>query len=153
MVRIFNPKEDKSIFIEEGAKFVLTPFDYDEVNPHILIELKDFYFLAHAKKCDDCGAFLNALGTNSNDWYVEFLGKVKRLDLSNIGKNYFDNHLKFIVSEYEYGTRIKLNIDNDTIESLQKHLVNHLAIEDYEHCCTIRDKIKKIIKEELEFPI
>lgn len=145
MIRIFNKILHYEIIIDESIDIVqLTPRQYEIENPHVLIELHKINFLNHSKTCNDCGAFIKALGTNSHDWFIDINGKVNRLDLKTIGKKYLDNHIKRVNSSEFHGTRLKLNLDFDTIESLQLALQEHEQSEDYERCCILRDKISAI---------
>ncbi|MFN0032641.1 MAG: hypothetical protein ACKVOR_10820 [Flavobacteriales bacterium] len=145
MIRIFNFKEKRTILIDETSSMVcFHSNDWDEENPHLIIELKGFHFSHHARTCEDCGSFLNAFATESVDWCVEYLGKTKRLDLSRLGKNFNDNQFTYRISDFANGTKMKLNIDLDTLELLDELLKVHEQLEDYDQCCRIRDKMKAI---------
>ena len=145
MIRIFNIKEERAILIDEKSSMVtFYDNDWNEENPHLVIELKGFHFSHHAMTCEDCGAFQKAFGTKSTDWFIDYPEKTKRLDLSNFGKTMDENQMVFRISEFDNGTKMKLNIDADTVESLGEKLKVHLDREDYEGCCKIRDKINAI---------
>jgi len=149
MIRIFNNKLNKVILIDDENEIVAyIPKLYDEENPHVLIELKGIDFFRHSKKCEDCKAFVDALGSNSHDWYIDMNGKVERLNLFGLGKKYTDNKAAVISSYFFDGTKLKLNIDNDTIEGLKIELKELEQSEQYEECCFLRDKIKAISDEE-----
>ncbi len=120
------------------------PNDWNDENPHLIIELKGFHFAHHARNCEDCASFLNGFATKSFDWSVEYLGKAKRLDLSKLGKSFDDNQLTYVISDFENGTKMKLLIDTDTIEGLEQSLKLHEELEDFERCCIIQDKMKAI---------
>lgn len=145
MIRLFNKILSYEIFIDDSIDIVqLTPRQYEIENPHVLIELHGINFLNHSKTCTDCGAFIKALGTNSHDWFLDINGKVNRLDLKALGEKYMDNYVKQVNSSEFHGTKLKLNLDFDTIEGLQLALQKHEQREDYERCCFLRDKINAI---------
>ena len=147
MIKIFNKKTGHSILIDESLPHVnFEPNDWQIDNPHLLIKLPEINLNQHAKSCSDCQAFQKALGTNTNDWYVEYLGKTKRLNLSTFGKDYTKNHLNWTLSEYFSGSILKLNLDTDTIESLKEALEYKESIEDYEGCSLILVKLDSISK-------
>jgi hypothetical protein len=149
MIRIFNNKLSKVILIDDKNEFVaFVPKQYEEGNPHVLIELEGIDFFRHSKKCEDCKAFVHALGTYSHDWYIDMNGKVERLNLYGLGKKYTDNKATLINSYFFYGTKLKLNIDNDTVEDLKVELKKLEQSEQYEECCFLRDKIKAISNED-----
>ncbi|MBA3683361.1 MAG: hypothetical protein H0W73_19680 [Bacteroidetes bacterium] len=145
MIKIFNKKTNNLILIDESFPQVhFKPMHYQDENPYVLIELQDLNFHQHADSCEDCKAFSNALGTDSTDWHIEFLGIIKRLDLSALGIKYLDNQLSFIGSYYFSGSRIKLNIDTDTVETLQIRLKQFEQDEKYEGCSKILKKLNTI---------
>ena len=149
MIKIFNKKLKKEILIDDSTEFVtLIPKQYEEGNPHVLIELYGINLFYHSRTCEDCKSFVSALGTKTHDWYININGKVERLNLYGLGNKYTDNHASNINSYYFYGTKLKLNIDTDTIESLESNLLAHEQNEEYEKCCFFRDKINAI-KEEM----
>jgi hypothetical protein len=148
MIRIFNNKLDKAILIDDKDEIVTySPKQYEEGNPHVLIELKGINLFHHSRTCDDCKAFVDALGTKTHDWYIDINGKVERLNLWCVGKMHTDNKASFINSYFFHGTKLKLNIDTDTIESLGNTLERLLEEEKYEECCFIRDKLTDISKD------
>ncbi|MFN4235104.1 MAG: hypothetical protein ACK4IK_09895 [Bacteroidia bacterium] len=145
MIKIFNKKHKYEILIDEGNENVIyTPKLYDEENPHILIELHNINFFKHAENCKDCDSFLKAFGTNSNDWYIDLNGRIERLDLRNFGNKYNNNNAKSIISNFFEGTKLKLKIDTDSVESLMQELIINEENEEYETCAFIRDKINNI---------
>ncbi|MCA6436210.1 MAG: hypothetical protein IM600_17995 [Bacteroidetes bacterium] len=144
MVRIFNLKTNKSIEIDETLPEVgFEPNDWQEL-PHVIIKLPEVHFANHCKTCEDCNSLLNAFGTECSDWQIEYLGKIKRLNLKTLNPSFSANKLNFIISNYFSGTILKLNIDTDTVDSLKKELISKEEIEDYESCKKIVDKIKAI---------
>jgi len=85
MIRIFNQKLDVNIKIDDSEDWVqMTPNDYD-VKPYILIELINFEFPRHANSCKDCKQFLKAFGTVTYNWFVDYSGKIQRIDTEFIG--------------------------------------------------------------------
>lgn len=142
MISIFNKKLDVRINIGDVDWITFMPREYEEV-PNVVIELKNgFDFMRHARTCAECGKFMDAFGTKTLDWYISYNDNTKRLDLSTLNsKEYFNNHLVFTNSYYDYGTRIKLIIhqlstNKEEIESYLQELVQR---EDYETACLIRD--------------
>ena len=144
MIRIFNIKTFNSIKIALDSHIFLSPNDYDEENPHIKILMEHFDFGSHSGKCNDCKALLDAFGSNTTDWYVEYLDKTRRLNLELFGNKQNDNHCIYTISDIFNGTELKLNIDTDTIESLEKKLVAEVAVENYEGCRIIYGKINSL---------
>lgn len=145
MIKIFNKKTDHAILIDEKLPQVhFKPMDYQERNPHIFIELEGLNFSHHAVTCEDCSALIKSFGTKTVDWHIEYLEKVKRLDLSTLGNSPTDNHLSFDGQAYFLGTRLKLNIDTDTVETLEHRLQKYEADENYEGCSIVFDKLNAI---------
>ncbi len=145
MIIIFNKKINKSIYIDESLPQVdFAVNDWQEDNPHLIIKLQDINFSHHALTCEDCSAFQQSFGTETADWYVQYLGKIQRLDLSTLGKNHSENQLNWTMSYFFSGSTIKLNLDTDTIDSLREKLKIKEELEDYIGCQKIFDKIKAI---------
>lgn len=143
MITIFNKKLNTEIYIDDKADWVtFTPRYYDEI-PYVIIELKHgFNFTHHASNCKDCKSFLNAFGTKTLDWYINFCDKTKRLDLSTLNsKECFNNQINFTISKFDYGTRLKLMIH--PLSTKKKDIENYLAElikdENYDEACLIRD--------------
>ena len=142
MIRIFNSKLKKEIQIDPSYPQVsLTPNDWQQDNPHIIIKLEANNFFSHAQTCEDCLSFQKAFGTNTHDWYIEYLGRVKRLDLSTLSKRPSDNHISYNNSAWWYGTTLKLNLDTDTKESLQALLKLYEDTSEFEACSRVLDKL------------
>jgi hypothetical protein len=145
MIRIFNIKTRKSILIDDKSdNIVYNPKLYEEGNPHVLLELKGINFFHHSETCEDCKSLVDSFGTNTHDWFIDLNGKRERLNLQNLGKLYTDNKVSFTTSDFFYGTRLKLNIDTDTVESLEQELLSYVSQEKYEECAFIRDKLNSI---------
>ena len=144
MIRIFNIRTSKSIKIELDSDIFLFPNDYYEDNPHVKILMAHFNFVNHTSKCDDCKAFLNSFGSDSTDWYIEYLDKTRRLNLELLGDGQNDNHCIYTISDFFNGTELKLNIDTDTIDSLKQKLEDEIAVENYEGCIIISKKINSL---------
>lgn len=144
MIKIFNKKTNHSILIDETLPQVtFEPKDWHEI-PHIVIKLENFKFSHHALSCNDCKAFHDSFGTDTTDWHIEYLDKIKRLNLSTLGKQHSQNNLTWTLSEYFSGSTLKLNIDTDTVESLKQELELKERIEDYESCSKIAIKLNSI---------
>lgn len=146
MIRIFNKKNGVEIIIDDTMpEVIFTPKDYEEI-PHVKIELKNIDFHRHTLKCTSCNTFLKAFGTDTLDWFIEYLGKTKRLDLSNFDNNYSSNHSIFRDSEFYYGSILKLNISQipNTAQALQALMERDIAKEDFEKCCIWRDLINEL---------
>lgn len=145
MIRIFNNKTGKGILIDDKSEIVTySPKQYEEGNPHVLIELKGINFFHHSRTCEDCKSFVDSLGTKSHDWFIDINGKTERLNLYGLGKLHTDNKATFINSFFFHGTKLKLNIDTDTVESLEQELSKLVQAEKYEECCFVRDKLNEI---------
>lgn len=145
MVIIYNRKKNNEIKIDDTHHSVtIMPTDYDEEYPNILIELKNIDFERHAFKCDDCKALCDDFGTNTVDWFVEWKNKNYRLNLSNLGNKRDQMLVSWTVSHYFTGTRLKLMISTESVESLEKDLNENLELENYEHCVFLRDRIEQL---------
>jgi protein-arginine kinase activator protein McsA len=142
MIKIFNKKLDIQINIGNVDWVTFTPRDYEEV-PNVIIEFKNgFNFFEHAENCTDCGRFFSDFGSKTFDWYIEYMDKVKRLDLSTLdGKEYYNNKIQMNYSLHTFGTTMKLIIhslstDTADIEKYKEWLIEN---EDYETACLLRD--------------
>lgn len=145
MIRLFNTKLKKEILIDDKSGVArLTPKYYDVDIPHVLIELYGIDLFHHSRTCEDCDAFVKALGSKTHDWFIDIDGKINRLNLYGLGQKYTDNHASQIHSYFFNGTKLKLNLDTDTVDSLQDELNRHLENEEFEKCCFYRDKIKAL---------
>ncbi|MFD0962501.1 hypothetical protein [Pseudofulvibacter geojedonensis] len=142
MISIFNKKLEVHINISDVDWIKFTPREYEDI-PNVIIEMKNgFDFIRHSQTCDECRKFVSALATNSLDWYISYNDKIKRLDLSTLNsKEYYNNHLTYTNSDYNYGTTIKLIIhplSTDKVD-IENYLQELLEREDYETACLIRD--------------
>lgn len=148
MFRIFNQKLKKSILFDDSKDVIkLNPRTYEEGTPHVLIELHNFDLFRHSMTCEECKIFVNAFGKEDYDWRIEINGTTHRLKLSGFGNFYSDNKASFESNSFFQGTKLKLNIDTDTVESLKESLDILISEERYEECCPVRDKIKAFEKE------
>jgi hypothetical protein len=142
MVVIYNSTDKRSIQIDDSLSNVkVSPQDWDLTTPHLKIEIKGFIYSQHASSCEDCAAFMRAFGTKSPNWHICYNNKSYRLDLSQVGRGYYDNVIKCTIGTYEYGTRLNLVIDTDTIENLTMLLEANEILENYESCCFLLEKI------------
>ena len=146
MIVIFNNKLGVEIRIDDTLPFVtLTPRDYDD-SPYVKIELKGFHFFSHANECKDCKAFLNSFGTTNFDWFVSYLNKTKRLDLSKLNKQYDSNNLNFKISEFDNCSTFKLNLSliPENEDDLKIELEKEEKRENYEMCIIYRDILREL---------
>lgn len=66
---------------------------YDDINPHIIIELNGFDFFSHIEVCEDCNYFYKSFGTDTTDWFIDFEDKKYRLNLMKFNSiSNQDNH-------------------------------------------------------------
>ncbi len=148
MIRIFNNKIKKEILIDDSLDIVIfSPRDYDQNNPHILIDLKNIYFSNHAQKCNDCNSLLKAFGTNTTNWFIEYNGNKKRLNLQHLDSKFETNKLTSTISEWFSGTKMKLVFDTDTVVELEKKLKQQIENEDYKGCSLTHNKIVALKEE------
>jgi hypothetical protein len=148
-IKIFNRKLNKNILIGNEAYVNFEPKDWNVENPHVVINIENFDFYQHTFKCDDCKSFYESFGTETLDWYIEYLNKIKRLDLKSFGNKSNDNHFERVIfSDFFTGTKMKLNIHelDDDIEALKVALREEELSENYEKCiiisCLINEKEK-----------
>lgn len=144
MITIFNKKLNVEILINNKSDLIqFTPRDYEE-KPYVIIEIKDFNFIEHTRKCADCNKFFYSFGKNSADWYISYSDKTYRLDMKELGKNHYpSNKITITHSEYNAGTKLILRFHElpMKIEELEKLLMISVELEDYEQACIIRDLI------------
>lgn len=145
MIRIFNRKLQVEIRIDDQLDFVqLTPRDYDD-EPFVLIELNGANFLHHAQNCSECSQFIKALGTRTVDWYIEYSGKVRRVDTQRLGLDHGKSHIRYVNNRYFNGTKMCIGFNPLPLEkeALEKLLREKVLQEDYEEACILRDLIKE----------
>jgi hypothetical protein len=142
-IKIYNPKSNNEILIDTSASGVIFhPRTYEE-KPYFEIKLLNgFNLMKHAKTCEDCGAFVKSLGKDTFDWYLYYNEKTYRLSLEKLGS---DIKLKYINSDFEYGTILQLPVHEIPVDldELIKLRDNLLVEESYEKACVIRDLINK----------
>jgi protein-arginine kinase activator protein McsA len=143
-IKIYNPKLKHEILIDTSISWVVFhPRAYDE-KPYFEIKLLNGFDLSrHALTCEDCGAFIKSIGTDTLDWYLEYNDTTYRLSLENLGT---DTKLKHINSYYEFGTVLQLRVheipvDRDGLIELRDKLVLE---ENFERACVIRDLINDV---------
>jgi hypothetical protein len=145
MLIIYNSADKRSIQIDDSLSHVkVSPQDWDLDNPLFKIELKGIIYSQHAATCEDCSAFMRAFGTRSPNWHIFYNNQSYRLDLSQVGQGYYDNAIKCTIGSYEYGTRLNLVIDTDTVENLTLLLEANEILENYESCCLLLEKINGV---------
>jgi hypothetical protein len=147
MTRIFNTVTKSEIRIDETLDWIqITPLTYIEPT-HIKIEIEGFFLGQHANTCIDCKSFIDAMGTDSNDWFIEYNFKKYKINTKGLGlKDYGSNQIKHIVSEYENGTFITLSVMELNIDDLSQQLDNAEKEEDYLKCSVYRDLISEAKK-------
>ena len=146
MLIIYNSAEKRSIQIDDSLSSVkVSPQIWEDGIPHFKIELKGFIYSQHAATCEDCSAFMRAFGTKSPNWQIFYNNKSYRLDLSQVGQGYYDNVIKCTIGNYEFGTRLNLVIDTDTVENLTLLLEANEILENYERCCFLVEKINVLV--------
>jgi hypothetical protein len=145
MIIIFNEKRKFEIQIDDSIpQVIFTPRDYEDV-PFVKIELKNLNFHQHALKCEDCKAFVDSFGTDTLDWFINYSGKIERLDLTNFGQDHVQSHSSFNIDSYFYGSILKLNLSTlpKEKESILELLEIEIARENYERCCILRDLLSE----------
>jgi hypothetical protein len=145
MLKIYNRTNNNAILIDDKLGWVMVNLrDYDDP-PHVIIELNGFDFMRHARSCEDCESFFDALKSKSEDWLMDFNGKKYFIRMNDLGsKEFGKNQIKMTHSEYNDGTRIQLEIlklDNWELDELE---MNSIDIEDYEGACLYRDLKKEV---------
>ncbi len=149
MAKIFNQRTGAEILFDTSSiGVVLMPMEEPEDRPHILIELFDIDLEDHSHKCPDCAELLKDLGTPTLDWQIELDDRVYRLDLQRLSKDPESAQKEFQVSDFFDGSKLKLLIDTDTVETLQADLKRNEESENYEHCAYLRDRIRQLKAEQ-----
>ena len=145
MTRVYNNETGAEItFQVSDVGIRIMPYEYLDDYPHVLIELHDIDWPTHAGSCADCGALLKSFGTKTVDWFFEYNGRTFRLDLFRVGSNVNQNRLLRTHGEYFSGTKLKLLIATDSVESLETELAMNIENENYEHCSFLRDRIQSL---------
>ena len=146
MIKIFNKKLEAEILIDENVDWIqFSPRHYED-KPHVILEMREFHFPAHAEKCSDCKKFMESFGTESVDWYISYDNNIYRLDTRQIGQNgYAENKVTVTMSDYNPGTKLILMFsdiptDKNELKSLLKKTVQS---EGYEKACVIRDLMEE----------
>ena len=141
-ITIFNNKTTDKIIIEISENVFFHPKFYDPNPSAEIIFNNGFDFLRHSQSCLSCKKFLLAFGTATIDWCLLYDNKTYRLNLLTLnGKDFYKNQIKYSISEFLFGTTMKLfihQIPTDR-EGLKASLEHALLIEDYEMACLIRD--------------
>lgn len=144
MITIYNKKLKFEIQIDDSLpQVIFTCKDYEDI-PSVKIELKGFNFHDHSNNCKDCKALVNSFGSNTNDWFISYLGRNRRIDLSKFGNSYSDNFSKFKVSEFEVISTLKLNLSTipEKKEELENLLKQYEEDENYEKCFLLYNILK-----------
>ena len=145
MIRIFNKVSGHEIQIDESfPQVTFTPRDYEDI-PFVEIKLKGLDFGRHSETCEDCRSFRSSFGTETTNWFIEYMDKIRRLDLSDFGVEYAKNRLRYISSDLEHGSTLKLNLSllPTSKEEQRKNLRVDIEAENYERCCMWRDLLKE----------
>jgi hypothetical protein len=118
--------------------------DYDDP-PHVVIDLNGFDFMRHTRSCKDCNSFFDALKSKSEDWLMDFNGKKYFIRMNDLGiKKFGKNQIKMTQSEYNFGTRIQIEILKLDKLELDELELNSVEMEDYEGACLYRDLKKEV---------
>ena len=140
-IKIYNPKSNHELVIDTTVSWVFFhPRAYED-KPYFEIKLINGFNLSrHALTCEDCGAFVKSFGKETLDWYLEYNKNTFRLSLEKLGT---DTKLKFINSDFEYGTILQLPVHEIPVDldGLIKLRDNLIAEEAFEKACVIRDLI------------
>jgi hypothetical protein len=146
MLKIYNRINQDTIVIDEKLSWVMVNLrDYDDP-PHIIIDLNNgFDFMRHTRTCHDCRSFFKGLKSNSKDWLINFNEKKYFIQMNDLGtKEFGKNYIVMTNSEFNYGTRIQLEILKIDKVELDELELNSVNIEDYEGACLYRDLKKEI---------
>lgn len=145
MARIFNNRTGAEILFDPtSVGLILMPIAEPDDRPHILIELHDIDLKDHSNECPDCAQLLKDLGTSTLDWRIEFDSKTYRLDLQRVSKDPDRMINDPDISDFFDGSKLKLLIDTDTLETLEEELKKNEDLENYEHCVFLRDRIARM---------
>lgn len=148
MIRIYNNKERKEILIDDTlSNVIITPHMYSEPS-HIKIEIDGFYILQHMKNCDDCKSFVYSFGKGNNNWFLDYKNKKYHINSEKIGENKIgENKIQQnSFSEYKNGTTIVLSLTELDFEELNRLMIFHQELEEYEKCSIFRDLIEEAKK-------
>ncbi len=145
MARVFNRRTGAEILFDQSSiGIVLMPIAEPDDRPHIVIELYDIDLEDHSHKCPDCAELLKDLGTPTTDWRIEFDNNVYRLDLQRVSTDLDRSGTDAELSDFFDGTKLKLLIDTETVETLEVELKRNEESENYEHCVYLRDRIRQL---------
>jgi hypothetical protein len=90
-------------------------------------------------------SFFDALKSKSEDWLMDFNGKKYFIRMNDLGiKKFGKNQIKMTQSEYNFGTRIQIEILKLDKLELDELELNSVEIEDYEGACLYRDLKKEV---------
>ena len=144
MIKIFNTDKGHEILIDEKhGRISFHPHHYEEL-PYVEILLKNIDWFRHKEDCDDCQSLFNDFGTDNYNWQIEYPGFKARLNLSEFGSGFDMNTASQKIGEYFNGTKLKLNLDIDSIDELKVLLKANEILEDDKKCCFLRDKINDL---------
>lgn len=149
MIKIENKKLKVEILFDENVNWIqFSPRDYED-KPYVIIEMKNFNFFEHVKKCCECKKFIDSFGKETTDWFISYNKKIFRLDTKEIGiKTYPSNKITITNSDYNPGTKLILLFHEFQANKneLEKLLVTAIENEDYERACILRDLINELIE-------
>jgi len=146
MMKIYNRTNHDAIDIDEKMGWVIINLrDYDDP-PHIIIDLiNGFDFIRHTRACNNCRSFFEGLKAFSKDWLIDFNGKKYFIKMNDLGtKEFGKNHITMTNSEFNYGTRIQLEVLKINKVELDELELNSVNIEDFEGACLYRDLKKEL---------
>jgi len=147
ILKIYNSKTSSEIIIDDSVDWVIITPVIGVEPKHFKIELRGFFFNRHIHECNDCRSFLEAFGSNKNDWFIKYNHTKYKIFMDTVGDgSYGGNEIRSKISGYEYGTTMVLSILQLNELELNAQLNNSVGNEDYESACLYRDLITEIKK-------
>lgn len=145
MIRLFNTQSKKEILIDDKLDWIIVEPRLHEDNAFIKIQMENFFLINHSIKCIDCSSFVSSIASNMKDWFLTYNEKTYIIDSSDKNNNgYGKSKLKQVISEFENGTILTLQLEEYERESFEKLMLESAEIEDYESACYYRDVIRTL---------
>ena len=144
MLRIFNKTLNANIVIEKSNNILVIPKTYED-KPNFRIEFRcGFNFGFHTHSCRDCKLFLDAFGTQTNDWFIEYNDVIYLIDtyeMDGLNNGFF---LKYSIDSFINGSILQFNVMHLDIYDLKLKKGIAVGNEEYEVACFYRDLIDYI---------